>query len=88
MQFAADRALAGDHRRIVKWMYESQSLFLFELPGARMCIVIGVAVQDNLATECTHCIDFDCRCGNRHDDDSPDVSFLRRKRNALGMITG
>ena len=65
----ADRALAGDHVRIVERMHEHQAALARERQRVLVGAVVVVAVQHHLAAEVAHRLHLDVRRGLRHDDD-------------------
>ena len=83
-----DRALAGDHVRVVERMHEGQSLRRSRsFERVRVGVGVAVAVQDDLAAERAHGVDLQLRRRHRHDDrrrGSRGVCALQR--DALGVV--
>ena len=69
-------------------MNEDQALLFRELAGARISVVVSVAVQDDLAAQRGNCLDLDGWRRDRHDDDGTNAAALRRECHTLGMIAG
>ena len=86
--FHGDRALAGDHVRVVKGVDEGQAVFF--LQGHRVLVGVGVAVAEehHLATELFDGVDLHLRGGGRHDDDRARAELAGAQRHALGVVAG
>ena len=84
----ADGALTGDNQRIVKRMHEHPLFTGRQFAGVGLCFVVGIAEQDDVATELANSIAFYGWCRYRHDDLCRDTAPFRRQRDALGMVTG
>jgi hypothetical protein len=80
------RALARDNDRIVKRMHEKVAVLFFELARMRIGVIIGVAMQDNVAPKRAYGVDLDRRCRHRHDDGGFDVTPFCGKRDSLRMV--
>ena len=83
-----NRALSGDHIRIVERMHEAQPFDLLKFARMRVGAVEVVAMQDNFATEVGDGLQLDARCGCRHHDHCAQTELARRKRHALCVIAG
>jgi hypothetical protein len=65
----ADRALPGDHLRIVVRMDEHEATLLLELDGLGVRVGVGVAVQHHLRAARGDRFNLDARRRHRHHDD-------------------
>ena len=86
--FHGDRALPGDHVRIVERMHEHQSALARDLHGPFVGLIVVVAVQDDLAAQIGDRLHLDFGRRQRHDDDRGDAARARTERDALGVIAG
>ena len=65
-----------------------------ELPAAHdahrlgVCLVVGVAFEDDGRAERRHRVDLDLRCRDRHHDRRLGPEPLRRERDTLGVVAG
>jgi hypothetical protein len=82
----ADRALAGDHVRVVERVQEGQALLGLEDLGLGERLVEGVAVQHHLGAAGPAGIDLDGGRGPRHHDHRPGAELGRGQRHALRVI--
>ena len=83
-----DRALPGDHVRVVERVHEGEVLLRLHFECMRVGIGIRVAEQDHVGAARPHRLDLDLRRGHRHDDDGAAAELLRRQRHALRVIAG
>ena len=83
-----DRALAGDHVRVIKRVDEGQPELGLEFDRPAMGVGKAVAMQDDFAAKRLNGIDLQLGRGDRHHDDGAATKLLGRKRDALGMIAG
>ena len=86
--FHRDRALPGNHIRIVVRMHIRQPAAFFEFACMRCGLVIGVTVQHDFGAAPAHRIDLDLGRGHRHHDGRRAAEALCRQRDTLGMIAG
>ncbi len=86
--FHGDRALAGNHVRVVKRVDKGQPLLFFQHRGVAVGIGIAVAMQHHFAAKAAHGIHFELRCGGRHHDHGPRAQLLRAQRHTLRMVAG
>ena len=87
----ADRALAGDHVRIVEGVHESQLLLAFQGQGVVVGVGVGIAMQHDLdvgAAARLDRVDLDRRRGGRHHDQRTAAQPAGRQRDALRMVAG
>ena len=84
--FHADRALAGDHVRIVERMDEGELPFARERHRMLVRLVVVIAVQHGFAAKIDHGLHLDLRRRLRHHDRGRNPAAPRRQRDALGMI--
>src|SRR5690606_14776083 len=87
-QLDADRPLSRDHVGIAERVDEHELFALGELQRVLVRLVIGVAVQDDLAAERAYRVDLDRRRARRHDDHGAHAAAARRERDALGVVAG
>ncbi|MNS88116.1 hypothetical protein D3C72_1220800 [compost metagenome] len=81
-----DRALSGDHVRVVERVDEGCAGLLFQGAGVGVGVVEAVAVQDDVSAERLDRRHLDARRGGRHDDGRGRAAFRRRQRHALRVI--
>ena len=87
--FHADRALAGDHVRIVERVHEGQLLFFFQGQRVVVGVRVGLAVQHDFhmhAAARLDGVDLDGGRGGGHDDDGAATHARGRQGHALGMV--
>jgi len=84
----ADRALAGNHVRIVERMHEHHMSLAHQCQCVLIGGVVNVPVQHHFGTEVHHRLHLDGRRGLRHHDQRRDAALTRRQRHALCMIAG
>ena len=84
--FHRNRALPGDHFRIIEGMNEGQLLGFFQFQRMRVGIVIRIAEEHHFATTAFDSINLDARRRRRHHNHRPATHLGRRERNALRMI--
>jgi hypothetical protein len=84
----ADRALAGDHVRIIEGMHERQVLLARQRQRMLEGRIEDIAVEHYFAAEVGHRAHLDVGRGERHDDDRTDLALARRQRHALGVVAG
>ena len=81
-----NRALAGDHVRVIKGVDENQASLAGQFGGMLEGLVVVIAMQNDLAAEIGDGLNFDFRCGQRHHYDGRDAPCARRQRNPLRVI--
>ncbi len=86
--FHGDRALAGDHVRIVERMHEDQPALARELDGALIGLVVLIAVQHDFGAQIGDRLHLDVGRRQRHDDDRRNAASARAERHTLGMVAG
>ncbi len=86
--FQSDRALPGDHLRIVIGMDECHTLLLCMLRGELVGLVVGVAMQFDLCTVVPDRLDLDGRRGARHYDQCLHVKTTCSQRHTLCVVAG
>ena len=84
----ADRALPGDHVRVVVGMHERGARALLQRERVRVGVVVAVAVQHDLRAARLDRGDLDVRRGHRHDDRRRAAELLRGERHALRVVAG
>ena len=75
----ADRALPGDHVRVVERVDEREPALAGQLDRVLVGVVEVVAVQHHLAAEVAHGLHLDLRRGLRHHDHRRDAAPARRR---------
>ena len=89
--FHANRALAGDHVRIVERVHEGHALFFFQQQGVVVGVGVRVAMQHDLdagAAARFDRLDFQGRGGRGHHDQRAAAEAAGRQRHALGVVAG
>ena len=86
--FHGNRALAGDHVRVVKGVHKGQSLFFLQHGGVQVSVRVTVAVQQHLAAQGAHCVHLELRRGGGHDNDCARAQLVGAQCNALRMVAG
>ena len=66
--FVRDRALTGNHQRIIKRMHEREPTVLCKVITMKLRLRIVIAHKDNLRIERLDRFHFDIRCGFGHHD--------------------
>jgi hypothetical protein len=84
--FHADRALPGDHFRIVERMHVGERAAALELQSLLVGLGVGIAVQHDLGAARRDRVHLDARRGDRHHDHRLAAQALRRERHALRMV--
>ena len=83
-----DRALAGRNRRVIKGMYEGESLFFGQLQCVAAGLIIHIALQDHLRPIASGAVYLDQWRRSRHDDGRLAAVLLGCVCHALGMVPG
>ena len=83
-----DRALAGDHQRVVEGVHERQALLGADLQRVLARGVEALAVQHDLGAEAARALDLDGRRQQRHHDHRAQPQALRVVRHALRVVAG
>ena len=83
-----NRALAGNHVRVVKRVHKGQTLLFFQRCGVRVGVRVAVAKEHDLTAKVTDCVNLDLRCGGRHHDDGARAQFVRAQGHPLCMVAG
>ena len=86
--FERDRALAGDHCRIVVGMHRNEATLSCQPIGGLTRLDQALAAQHDLRTERLRTIDLGERCGGRHDNGRRNAEAARVIGNALRMVAG
>ena len=89
--FHRNRALAGNHVRVVKRMHKRQAALFLQRHRMGVGIRVAVAVQhhlDSVTSPAFDRINLDLRRRRRHDHHGARSEFLRAQRHALGMVAG
>ncbi len=86
--FSADRALSGDHQRIVERMNEGHPGLGHDRVAVRLGLIVVVAGQHHFGAHRLHRIHLDARRRLRHDDDRAQPQLLRGVGDALRVIPG
>ena len=84
----ADRALPGDHVRVVERMNERELALARDCQRVLVGLFVLVAVQDHFAAEVDYRLDLDARRGLRHDDRRRDAAPAGSERHALRVVAG
>ncbi len=84
--FQGDGPLARDHVGIVKGMDEGQAVALRQLARVGVGLVIGIAMQHDLAAARLHGMDFHLRGRHGHDDDRAGAEPFGGEGHALRMV--
>ena len=82
----ADRALPGDHVRIVERMHEREVVLVHQTLSVFVCLAVGLAVQTISTPRAATASTLSVGRGRRHDDDGATSEFVRRERDALRMV--
>ena len=80
-----DRALAGDHIRIVERVDEGQPMLGLQLGRVVVGVRVAVACQYHLAAQSLDGIDLDLRRGRGHHDHRTRTQLAGAQRDALGL---
>ena len=86
--FHADRALTGNHVRIVKRMDEGEPLLLFKLDGVGIGIGVGFTSEHHFGAACLDRLNLDLRRGAGHHDHGARAEAGGSERHTLGMVAG
>jgi len=86
--FHRNRALAGDHVRVIERVHEGQAVLGFEFERVQVGIGVTFAGQHHLGAVRAHCVDLDLRRGHRHHDHRLAAQPLGRERHALRVVAG
>ena len=86
--FHGNRALAGNHIRVVKRVDKGQALFFLQRGGVGVCIRVTVAKQHHLAAQAAHRIHLELRRGGWHHDHGARAQLVRTECHALRMVAG
>src|SRR5205809_4535147 len=84
----ADRALPGDHFRVVVGMNEGKAAAALEAHRLRKRLGVRIAVQHDLRASRQHRVDLDARRGHGHHDHRPAAEALRGEGDPLRVIAG
>ena len=84
----ADRALAGDHQRVVERVDEREAGLGDEPVAVGLRLRVAVAGQHDLGAHRPHRLDLDLGRRLRHDDDRPQAEVAGRVRDALRVVAG
>ena len=84
----ADRALAGNHQRVVEGMDRDGAALAAAVVAAHLGVRVAVAVQHHLGAQAAHRLDLDLRRGLRHHDHGADAELARREGDALRVVAG
>ena len=84
----ADRALPGDHQRVVERVDERSRRSRRQLVAAHLGVGVAVAAQHDLGAELAHRLDLDLGRGPRHHDHGADAELARRVGDALRVVAG
>ena len=84
----ADRALPGDHFRVVVGMNEGKAAAALEAHRLRKRLGVRIAVQHDLRAARQHRVDLDARRGHGHHDHRPAAEALRGEGDPLRVIAG
>ena len=83
-----DGALAGGDAQVVERVDERVAVFLGQLHGVLIGLVVNVAVQNHLGAEVLRALDLDERRGGGHDDGGLHAVALGGVGDALRMVAG
>ncbi len=87
-QLHRQRALPGDHRRVIERRHEGHALLMGQLDCLRFGLVEIGAVQQHFAAEAAHRIHLDVRGGHRHHDQRFDPQPFTGEGDALRVVAG
>lgn len=87
-QLHRQRALPGNHRRMIERRHEGHALLLGKLDRLRFGLVEIGAVQQHFAAETAHRIHFDVRGGHRHHDQRFNAQPFTGEGYALRVVAG
>ena len=85
-QFQRQRALPGNHHRVVERRHPGEPLLLRQLNRFGFGFVKVGAVEQHFSAETAHRVDFDICGSNRHHDQRLQPQTSRRERHALGVV--
>ena len=83
-----DRALPGDHVRVVERVHEREVLRLLQLERMGVGLVEALAVEHGLATQRAHRGDLQLGRDHGHHDHGPRAQHARAERDPLGVVPG
>ncbi len=69
-------------------MNKDESALVGQFAGVLVSIVVGVAVQNDFAAQCTNGVGLDSGCRHRHHDEGADMVPFRSQRDALCVVAG
>ena len=82
----ANRALPGNHLRIVVGVHEGQVLLDCHAIGVRLRLIVRISMQDHLGPQSPHGIDLDARGRHGHNDYRRTCQLVRGECNTLCMV--
>ena len=87
-QLHRQRALTGDHRRMIKRRHEGVALLFRQLNRFSFRLVEVSAVEISLTAKCAHRIYLDVRRSHRHHNQRFDAEPAGGERHALRVVAG
>ena len=84
--FHRNRALAGDHVRVVKRMDKRQAMLFLQGDRVGVSVRVAVAVQHHFPLQRLDRVNLELRGGGGHHHHSPAAQLLCAERHALGVV--